>query len=205
MPRQASYTPASPYAPITLRGPSASLNQHGTDLGPAQSDAASPVDPSDPSDPMAATRTLGSGALNPRSMTAPLVTIGSSLMLVLGLFGGFVWVSRKAQRGRSMGRSVPDEVLRVLGQKQLGSLGTVSLVRCGRCVIVVSQSASGIESLGMITDEAEVRHLEAACQGESTASFQSVLNDIEREPAGRGFLGDGIAQPHARKKLFAQA
>jgi len=57
----------------------------------------------------------------------------------------------------------------------------------------------------MITDDAEVRHLEAVCQGESTASFQSVLNDIEREPVGNGFLGEGIGPPHARKKLFAQA
>jgi hypothetical protein len=92
-----------------------------------------------------------------------------------------------------------------LGQKHLGALGTISIVRCGRTVMIVSQSATGIQSLATITDEAEVRHLEAVCLGESTASFQATLSEIEREPTGRGFLGEGIAQPNARKKLFTQA
>jgi flagellar biogenesis protein FliO len=136
---------------------------------------------------------------------APLVTIASSLALVLGLFAAFVWASRKAQRGRGISRPIPDEVLRVLGQKHLGTLGTISIIRCGRTVMIVSQTATGIQPLATITDEAEIRHLEAVCLGESAASFQAALGEIEREPAGRGFLGEGIAQPHARKKLFTEA
>ncbi len=148
---------------------------------------------------------LAEGSSSRRSMTTPLVTIASSLALVLGLFAALVWVSRKAQRGHGISRPIPDEVLRVLGQKHLGALGTISIVRCGRTVMIVSQSATGIQSLATITDEAEVRHLEAVCLGESAASFQATLGEIEREPVGKGFLGDGIAQPHARKKLFTQA
>jgi len=194
------------YAPITLRAPSTSLSQqeprddaHDSSLlrrQRADEAAAGSNQRSDDSD---------AGASARRSTAAPLVTIASSLALVLGLFAAFVWASRKAQRGRGISRPIPDEVLRVLGQKHLGTLGTISIIRCGRSVIVVSQSASGIQSLATITDEAEVRHLEAACLGESTASFQAALSEIEREPAGRGFLGEGIAQPNARKKLFTQA
>ena len=138
-----------------------------------------------------------------RSVAIPLVTIGSSLALVLGLFGALVWVSKKAQRGGGSGRTIPDDVLRVLGQKNLGPLGSVSLVRCGRSVLVVSVSPSGIHPLATITDDEEVRHLEAACLGDSIASFKQTLGEMQREPAGRGFVGEGIEQPHPRKKLFA--
>jgi flagellar biogenesis protein FliO len=197
---------AVPYAPITLRGPSTSLSQQATrtDSGELQSRGDSTFEQSAQSAVSPPTR-LSEGAATRRSTTTPLVTITSSLALVLGLFAALVWVSRKAQKGRGISRPIPDEVLRVLGQKQLGSLGTISIVRCGRTVMIVSQSASGLHSLATITDEAEVRHLEAVCLGESAASFQAALGEIEREPAGRGFLGEGISQPNARKKLFAQA
>jgi len=197
---------ASPYAPITLRGPSTSLSQHAT-----QTDAGDPHSPGEPSLEASAELARGQSAELPvgttarRSMTTPLITIASSLALVLGLFAALVWVSRKAQNGRGIARPIPDEVLRVLGQKQLGSLGTLSIVRCGRTVMIVSQSASGLHSLATITDEAEVRHLEAVCLGESAASFRAALGEVEREPAGPGFLGEGISQPNARKKLFTQA
>ncbi|HBJ34722.1 MAG TPA: hypothetical protein DDZ51_08155 [Planctomycetaceae bacterium] len=198
------YNASPAYAPITLRGPSTSLSSataEGTAQAPAlDSNATQRADTANqkPGD-------LAEGSSVRRSMATPLVTIASSLALVLGLFAALVWVSRKAQRGQGVARTVPDEVLRVLGRKHMGSLGTISIVRCGRTVMIVSQSASGIQSLATITDEAEVRHLEAACLGESSASFQATLGEIEREPAGRGFLGDGIAQPNARKKLFTQA
>lgn len=188
-----------------LRGPSTTLsNRTDNDATQTPSFSSTGTDQLH-ADANQQSRGLAQGASPRRSMVTPLVTIASSLTLVLGLFAALVWVSRKAQRGRGIARSIPDEVLRVLGQKHLGSLGTISLVRCGRTVMIVSQSAAGIQSLATITDEAEVRHLEAACLGESAASFQATLGEIEREPAGRGFLGDGIAQPNARKKLFKEA
>lgn len=202
---------SSAYAPITLRSPSHTLSQHpardesidsqASDREQAYADAGEAAN----ADTSRLPGGLAEGAPPRRSMTAPLVTIASSLALVLGLFGALVWVSRKAQRGRGIARPIPDEVLRVLGQKQLGSLGTISLIRCGGTVMIVSQSATGTHALATITDEAEVRQLEAACLGESAASFQAALGEVELEPVGRGFLGEGIAQPHARKRLFTQA
>jgi len=191
----------SGYAAITLRGPSTSLTTTprperatGGD-GDLMDDTGITVDAAG----------LQPGSSIRRSMMAPLVTIASSMALVLGLFAAFVWVSKKAQRGGGGSKLIPDEVLRVLGHKNLGPLGNVSLVRCGRSILVVSSSPAGVQSLATITDESEVRHLEAACLGESGASFQATLGEIEREPTGRGFLGEGIAQPQARKRLFAQA
>jgi flagellar biogenesis protein FliO len=196
---------AASYAPITLRGPSTSLSQHAT-----RTDSGDLLSPEHSTDAESGKSAIGRPANLAegearRSMATPLVTIASSLALVLGLFAALVWVSKKAQRNQRISRHIPDEVLRVLGQKHLGSLGTISIVRCGRTVMIVSQSASGLNSLATITDEAEVRHLEAVCLGESAASFQAALGEIEREPVGRGFLGEGISQPNARKKLFKQA
>ncbi len=137
------------------------------------------------------------------NLIAPLVTIGSSLAIVLGLFAALVWVTRKSQRGGTASGTIPDETLRVLGQKSLGNLGTVSLVRCGRSILVLSSSANGVQSLASITDEAEVRELEAACRGESQASFQQVLGEVAKEPSGRGFLGDGYQTTPSHRRLFA--
>lgn len=196
---------AASYRPITLRGPSTSLSQHAT-----RTDSGDLLSPGNSTHAESGKSTIGRPANLAegearRSMAIPLVTITSSLALVLGLFAASVWVARKAQRSQRISRPIPDEVLRVLGQKHLGSLGTISIVRCGRTVMIVSQSASGLHSLATITDEAEVRHLEAVCLGESASSFQAAMEEIEREPTGRGFLGDGISQPNARKKLFTQA
>lgn len=119
------------------------------------------------------------------TLATPLVTIASSLAIVLGLFAALVWVTRRAQRGAPAAGSIPDGTLRVLGQKSLGSLGTVSLVRCGRRVLVVSSSASGVQALATISDEAEVRELEAACLGGGHASFQQVLSEISRQEPPR--------------------
>jgi flagellar protein FliO/FliZ len=138
-----------------------------------------------------------------RTSAVPLVTIGSSLALVLGLFAALVWVSKKTGAGSGHGGVVPDEALKLLGQKSLGAAGSIALVRCGRSVLVVGISAAGMHSLAEITDEEEVRNLEATCLGESAASFQAALGEMQKEPAGHGFIGDGIAASQARKKLFA--
>lgn len=138
-----------------------------------------------------------------RSSTLPLVTIGSSLAVVLGLFAALVWVSKKTGHAGGRGGVVPDEALRLLGQKSLGAAGSVALLRCGRSVLVVGISAAGMQPLSEITDDEEVRHLEAICKGESAASFQAALNEMQREPAGRGFVAEEPATPRARKKLFS--
>lgn len=197
--------PTGRYSAITLRAPSTSITQPPAargDAGDVSRQDETAADGGGPVDSGNATAADGVGK-PARSVAIPLVTIGSSLALVLGLFGALVWVSKKAQRGVGSSRSIPDDVLRVLGQKNLGALGSVSLIRCGRSVLVVSVSQSGIHPLATITDDEEVRHLEAACQGDNMASFKETLGEMQREPAGRGFVGEGIEQPHPRKKLFA--
>ncbi len=139
-----------------------------------------------------------------KTSAAPLVTVGSSLAIVLGLFAAFVWVSRKAAKGAGTHRELPDEALKILGKKSLGASGNIALVRCGQSVFVVGLHASGMQRLGEITGDEEVRTLEAICSGEAKASFQSALDEMQREPIQRGFIGDGV-QPPPRRRLFGSA
>jgi len=139
-----------------------------------------------------------------RSAAMPLVTIGSSLAVVLGLFAALVWVSKKS--GVAAGRSgtLPDTALRLLGQKSLGTAGSIAFVRCGQRVLVVGLSSAGMQPLSEITDAEEVRNLESLCLGESPASFREVLGDVHLDAAAGGFVGEDFNRAAMRRKLFAE-
>ena len=137
-----------------------------------------------------------------RSSATPLVTVGSSLAIVLGLFGAFVWVSTKAASKSSNNREVPDEAMKLLGKRTLGPGNSILLVRCGRSVLIIGMTSAGLHRLGEIDDDEEARHLEALCMGQSKASFNELLTDMQREPIKRGFVGEGVE--HTRSsKLFS--
>lgn len=137
-----------------------------------------------------------------RSSATPLITVGSSLAIVLGLFGAFVWVSKKAANKSSNNREVPDEAMKLLGKRTLGPGNSILLVRCGRSVLIIGMTSAGLHRLGEIADDEEARHLEALCMGQSKASFNELLTDMQREPIKRGFVGEGVE--HTRSsKLFS--
>lgn len=142
--------------------------------------------------------------LAPASSTTPLITVASSLAIVLGLFAALVWVSRKASKNSAGNRELPDEALRILGKKSLGASGSIALVRCGQSMLIVGIHPSGMQRLGEITGDEEVRHLEAICSGTAKASFNATLAEMQREPIKRGFIGEEIQPtPKTRHKLFA--
>ncbi len=132
------------------------------------------------------------------------ITVVSSLAIVLSLFGAFVWVSKKANQGHGRNRVVPDEALSILGQKSLGPQSSIALVRCGSSLLIVGMHSGGMSRLGEIQDEHQIRHLEALCKGESKASFNDTLAEIQREPIKRGFIGEEIQSvaSGSRRPLF---
>jgi flagellar protein FliO/FliZ len=146
-----------------------------------------------------------SAALPTRSSTAPLVTVVSSLAIVLGLFAALVWVSRRASKNSSSNRELSEDALRILGKKSLGASGSIAMLRCGRSILIIGIHSSGMQRLGEIEDEDEVRRLEAICSGQSKASFDETLAEMQREPIKRGFIGEDIQRPQSaqRHKLFA--
>jgi flagellar biogenesis protein FliO len=153
-------------------------------------------------------RSLGSSDSAPngiaatRSSATPLITVGSSLAIVLGLFGAFVWVSKKAASKNSNNREVPDEAMKLLGKRTLSPGNSILLVRCGRSVLIIGMTSAGLHRLGEIADDEEARHLEALCMGQSKASFNELLTEMQREPIKRGFVGEGV-QRTSSSKLFS--
>ena len=111
---------------------------------------------------------------------APILTVGFSLSIVLGLFAGLIWLARRYGGATQSTGSIPSEVMETLGSTMLDARTRVSLLRCGTKVLVVAQTATGIHSLGEIDDPTEVNAMVSACNGKS--SFSEAL--AAKQPRG---------------------
>jgi flagellar biogenesis protein FliO len=111
---------------------------------------------------------------------ASLLTIGSSLAVVLGLFLLVAWGIKRTVPGRS--GLLPTEVVEVLGRASLGARQQVHLVRCGSKLLLVSATPGGMETLTEITEPDEVQRLAALCRqtlpGSTTAAFRHVFQQL---------------------------
>ncbi|TWU03272.1 FliO/MopB family protein [Neorhodopirellula pilleata] len=155
---------------------------------------------------------------NPESsrskMTGPLVTVCSSLAIVLALFSALVWAGRRFGGGAAVSKPLPASALSPLGHVMLDPRTKLLLVKCGRRILILSQTASGVTPISEITHPDEVRELIASCSAEARAVFEKTLREIELEPA-RGFTGpadDPVPRPHgghpsgrSSGRLFATA
>lgn len=116
-----------------------------------------------------------------------MVTVGSSLAVVLGLFLAVACLLRRAApKGLA---PLPQEVVEVLGRAPLAGRQQMHLLRCGRKLLLVSVTPAGAETLTEITDPAEVDRLAGLCQqarpGSTTEAFRQVLQQF----AGRYSTG----------------
>ncbi len=122
---------------------------------------------------------LGEPGSRPGGPTS-LLTIGSSLAVVLGLFLLVAWAVKRATPGRS--GLLPMEVVEVLGRASLGARQQVHLVRCGSKLLLVSATPGGMETLTEIVEPDEVQRLAALCRqtqpGSTTAAFRQVFHQL---------------------------
>ncbi|MCG8651161.1 MAG: flagellar biosynthetic protein FliO [Pirellulales bacterium] len=175
-------------------------------IEPQQSPAASaPAFPMlNPSQPDSDTNTTGPS--HSSRIAGPAITVTSSLAVVLGLFAGLVWLTRRFGSRTLQAGALPGEIVQSLGSTTLDSRTKVILLRCGTRILVLAQSPTGIQPLSEITDSEEVHRLTAACLGESHQSFMATLESFEKEPADSGFVGAPAATAAPpRSRLFATA
>ncbi len=139
-------------------------------------------------------------------MMAPLLTVASSLAIVLALFSALVWAGRKFGGRASGSKPLPAAALTPLGHVMLDPRTKLLLVKCGRRILVLSQTASGITPITEITHPDEVHELMASCSAEAREAFQRALRDVELE-SGRGFPDVASPTPTVRQtgRLFATA
>jgi flagellar biogenesis protein FliO len=127
-----------------------------------------------------------------------LITVGSSLAVVLGLFFVVAWLIRRAAPGGSA--VLPKEVVEVLGRAVLTNRGQVQLVRCGAKLLLVSVTPTGVETLTEITDPEEVNRLVGLCRegqpNSATATFRQVFQHLAGQRPDSRF-GVGSAEDAA--------
>ena len=135
------------------------------------------------------------------SMT-PLITVATSLGIVLSLFGGLVWITRK-YGGKGSGGSLPGDLIEPLGVTQLDPRTQLRIIRLNRRLVVLSQSSAGLQTICEITDPAEVEDWLGRIQGKSQADFYQTMRELEQESTPGGFADANATTPPRRRGLFA--
>jgi flagellar biogenesis protein FliO len=87
-------------------------------------------------------------------------------------------------------KSLPPEVVQVLGRKPLDYRHTIHLVRFGSRLLMLGTSQEGVTTLSEINDPVEIDYLAGLCQPSEPAAvsrtFQQLFRRFENpEPAGR--------------------
>lgn len=107
-----------------------------------------------------------SGDAGDEGLTKTLVTSGSALLVVLGLFAGLVWVQRRVGSSRGSDAVVPESVLERLGTVQIDAKTQATLVKFGDRLLLIGQSTSGqLQTLAELTDPDEVSRMTNRCLG----------------------------------------
>ena len=113
------------------------------------------------------------------SAFGPIVTTVSSLTVVLGLFAGFVWLTRRYGNDVATTKSVSD-VIQNLGSTAIDPRTQITLLRCGNRILVLAQTANGVQPLSEIDDPTEVERLTAQCLGHRELTFAETMQS--RDP-----------------------
>ncbi len=107
-----------------------------------------------------------------------LFSVGSSLLIVIGLFLGVAWCYRKTLNTSLVG--IPKQVVSVLGRTAIAPRQQLILVRFGSKLVLVSMNQGETRAISEITDPLEVDQLAGTCESHQphslTNSFRSILN-----------------------------
>jgi flagellar biogenesis protein FliO len=119
-----------------------------------------------------------------------IVTVVVSLGIVLGLFAGCAWLMRRGLPNTA--KTLPADAVSVLGRAPLASRQQMHLVRFGNKMLLVCVSPSGVDSLGEITDPAEIDRLAGICEQQqatsATAAFKQIFGQVARGPSPAGWF-----------------
>lgn len=107
-----------------------------------------------------------------------LVSIFSSLAVVIGLFLGLALLYRKSISA-SLGKSLPKNVVQVLGKTSVAARQQLVLIRFGSKLVLVSMIQGEARAISEICDPLEVDQLAGFCEssqsGSTAQSFREML------------------------------
>lgn len=118
-----------------------------------------------------------------------LVTMCGSLALVVGLFLLAAWAVRRTRPGGTL--ALPKDVFEVLGRAPLLGRHQVHLLRCGKRLVLVSVTPSGIDTITEIEDQEEVDRLSGLCRqalpDSASAVFRQVFQQFAHDRTSGGW------------------
>jgi len=136
-----------------------------------------------PQRPFSRVSTTKTGTEKPKPASAARASSGwwgtlGALTAVLAL----VFLSAKVVRKSlpAAARSLPPEVIQVLGRKALDYRNTIHLVRLGSKLLVLGSSQEGLSTLSEITDAVEVDYLAGLCKPAQASSLTESFNQLFR-------------------------
>jgi flagellar biogenesis protein FliO len=78
-------------------------------------------------------------------------------------------------------KSLPPEVIKILGRKPLDYRHTIHLVRCGSRLLVLGSSQEGLTTLAEITDPVEIDSLAGLCESRESPSLAQGFSQFFRK------------------------
>ncbi|QDV46647.1 hypothetical protein Enr13x_65560 [Stieleria neptunia] len=155
-----------PRGPSVYRSPEATVSDRSTSVGQVH-DASVVHELADEfPDLMVSDAAADDGQTAEGTLAGPVVTTVSSLLVVLAVFGGLVWISRRYGSSRTLGGALPDDVLRNLGSAAIDAKTRVTFLKVGARILVIGQTPTGDpHTLSEITEPDEVARLTNRCLG----------------------------------------
>jgi flagellar biogenesis protein FliO len=137
-----------------------------------------------------------------------LFSAASGLLLVIAIFVGFAFLTRRAWQPSS--GSLPKQVFEVLGRSSYAPRQQVVLMRFGNKVLLVNHELGNVQTLSEIDAEEEVERIVAACEQNSSSSlsanFSNVLSQVihgnpDRPQGKRSFFSKSHPSPQTRRAV----
>lgn len=111
-----------------------------------------------------------------------LLSVGSSLLIVLGLFLGAAWCYRKTLSNALT--NLPKSVVSILGRTQLAPRQQLVVLRFGPKLVLVSLIHGEARTISEITDPLEVDQLAGLCESQQPAGFSHSFRNILHQSGG---------------------
>lgn len=130
----------------------------------------------------------------------------------LALVIGIILIAAKLMKKHNplAAKTLPREVIEVLGKRPLDARQSIHFVRCGSRILILGSSAAGLETLSEVLDPVEVDLITGMCreQAESARSSNTFLNLFQsaqqKTPGNRGQQNEGRVQPPPRPEPEAR-
>lgn len=121
------------------------------------------------------------------SSFSSVLTMFSSLLVVIALFFGLMFMLKKANGGNM--HELPRDVFQVMGTSRIAGRHSLFLLRLGHKLVLVHAGSGEVQTITEVTDPVEVDRLCGSCEENQsnslTQSFKQVLKNVTEGTSGK--------------------